>query len=212
MLKKSTTVNIIAAALLSGAGLGIAAGFAPARPAPAAPAPAAADGYKVDAVHSAVIYRVKHNNVAYHYGRFDKVEGTFLLDKENASSSSINVTVPVESVSSGNSSRDGHLKKADFFSAAEFPTMSFKSTEVTKKGEADGYPVFTVKGDFTMHGVTKPITVDVKHTGEGSGQRGQVAGFETTFTIKRSDYGMNFMQGKGLGDDVTITVSLEGGR
>lgn len=206
MLTKLLTVSVI-----GGCTLAAAAGFAPLT-APAPAAARAADAFKVDAVHSAVVYRIKHMDVSYHYGRFDQVEGTFLLDKDNPSASVISITVPVDSVNSGNGGRDGHLKKADFFSVKEFPTITFKSTKVAAKGESGGYPAFEVTGDLTLHGVTKPVTVEVRHTGQGKGQKGEVAGLETTFTIKRSDYGMNFMVGKGLGDDVTITVSLEGGR
>lgn len=203
--------KLLAVSMIGTAAMAATAGFAPIT----APSPArarAADAFKVDAVHSSVVYRIKHNNVAYHYGRFDQVEGTFLLDKDNPSSGSINVSIPVDSVSSGNGGRDGHLKKADFFAAKEFPTITFKSTEITAKGESEGYPAFDVKGDLTLHGVTKPVTAQVRHTGQGSGQKGEVAGIEAKFTIKRSDFGMNFMVGKGLGDDVTIMVSLEGGR
>lgn len=204
--------QLIAASMIGTAAVAAATGFTPLT-APAAPAPArAAETFTVDAVHSSVLYRIKHMNVAYHYGRFDQVSGTFLLDKDNPSSSTIEVSVPVDSVNSGNPGRDGHLKKADFFSAGEFSTITFKSTKIASKGESGGYPAFEVTGDFTLHGVTKPITVEVRHTGQGRGQKGEVAGLETTFTIKRSDYGMNFMVGKGLADEVAITVSLEGGR
>lgn len=203
--------SLVATALTASA-VFAAAGFAPA----AAPAPAravAADVFKVDSAHSSVTYRIKHLNVSYHHGRFDQVEGTFLLDQNDPSSSSISLSVPADSINSNHAGRDKHLKTPDFFSAKEFPTITFKSTEVTKKGEANGETAFEVTGDLTLLGKTKPVTAEVRLTGQGPGMKGgEVAGLETTFVIKRSDFGMNYMVGKGLGDDVTITVALEGGR
>ena len=87
----------------------------------------------------------------------------------------------------------------------QFPTLTFKSTKIEGTGD-----VYKVTGDLTIHGVTKPVTVDFKRGADGKGGKGEVrGGGETRFTIKRSDYGMTFMQGP-LGDDVNIVLSLEG--
>jgi len=175
---------------------------------------AQADGaFKVDNVHSAVVYRIKHLNVSYHYGRFDKISGSFNIDKDDAAKSSIDVTVATDSINSGNTKRDEHLKSPDFFSAKEFGTLTFKSKSVKKGSEVNGEQSYDVTGDLTLLGKTKEITIQVRDTGRGPGmQGGEVAGIETTFTIKRSDYGMNFLVNKALGDEVTITVATEGGR
>ena len=174
-----------------------------------APAPAASRAaLQIDTAHSSLLFKIKHKDVAWFYGRFGDVKGTFDLDPANAAGGSIEVTVKAESIDSGNQKRDEHLRSPDFFSAKEFETMTFKSTSVKKTGEH----TFDVAGDFSLHGVTKQITVPVEFTGKASGQRGgDVAGIHTTFTIKRSDYGMSYMQGGGLGDEVTIIASLEGG-
>jgi polyisoprenoid-binding protein YceI len=191
---------LISAALISAAGL--LAGFAP-REEVRVPV---ADAFGVDGVHSSVMFRVKHQNVAFFYGRFNTVSGSFNLDEANPAASSVEITIDTESIDSANEGRDKHLKSPDFFSTKEFPTMTFKSTSVESKGEKK----YLVKGDLTLKGVTKAIEVTIEDTGRGAGRGGaKIAGIESVFTIKRSDYGMNYMVGP-LSDDVTIYVGLEG--
>lgn len=162
--------------------------------------------FKVDAVHSTVLFKVKHMNAGYSYGRFNDIDGTFSYDEKNADKMSFDVTVKTESVDTGNAKRDQHLKAPDFFHAKQYPTLSFKSKKIKYLGDE----TFEVVGDLTCRGVTKEITVKLMHTGESKDPRGgHRCGFETTFTIKRADYGMNYMPG-GLGGDVQITVALEG--
>ncbi len=172
-----------------------------------APAPAATKTYKIDSVHSSAVFRIKHNNASHFYGRFNDISGTIVYDEANPAGSSVEVTIKADSVMTGNGKRDEHLKSPDFFNAGEFPVLTFKSKGV-KKGS--GKAEFEVAGDLTIHGVTKPLTVKVAHTGTGKSRDGEVAGFETVFTIKRTDFGMTYMVGP-LGDDVQITISLEGG-
>jgi polyisoprenoid-binding protein YceI len=175
----------------------------------ATPAPAVADAFEVDNVHSSVLFKVKHNNVSNFYGRFNEVSGTFNINKEDASKSSMDITVKAESVDSNNEGRDKHLNGPDFFSSKEFPSITFKGTKFEKAGDNQ----FTVTGDLTLRGVTKPVTAKVEHTGEGPGRRGgTVAGFEATVTIKRSDFGVSYMVGPGLQDDVTLIVALQGAK
>ncbi|MFZ4573001.1 MAG: YceI family protein [Phycisphaerales bacterium] len=166
-----------------------------------------ADAYTVDGVHSSVTFRVKHQNVAYFYGRFNKVSGSFNLDEANVSASKLDVTIDVDSVDTANEGRDKHLRTADFFSVKEFPTATFKSTSVESKGEKQ----YLVKGDLTIRGVTKQVEATVVDTGRGAGRGGsKVAGFETMFKFNRADYGITY--GKdSLGDEITLYVSLEGG-
>jgi polyisoprenoid-binding protein YceI len=168
-----------------------------------------AGAFKVDAVHSAVVYRIKHLNVAWNYGRFNKMSGEFNLNAADPSKSVLKIDVDASSVDSANTKRDEHLRGADFFSAKEFATISFTGKTFTKKSDT----TWEVAGELTMLGQTKPLTVMVEDTGRGAGRTGgEVAGIETRFEIKRSDFGMNYMVGKGLSDEVTMIVSLEGGR
>jgi polyisoprenoid-binding protein YceI len=208
---------VSAAAVLLAVGIGSASVAMSRRdavaPAPAAPIVAADGAYTVDAVHSSVVYRVKHQDVAYFYGRFNKIEGSFAVDPADASKNSVEISIPVDSIDSANAGRDKHLKSQDFFSATEFPTITFKSKAWKPTAKVDGEQGYEVVGDLTLLGKTKEVVAQVRHTGNGSGRGGtEVAGIEAKFTIKRSDFGMNFMVGKGLGDDVTIMVGLEGGR
>ncbi|MGH7149285.1 MAG: YceI family protein [Planctomycetota bacterium] len=181
--------------------------FLPLLSPPAVPAPApAAKTYKIDSVHSSALFRILHNNASYFYGRFTDISGTVVYDEANPAGSSVEVTIQADSVATGNGKRDEHLKSPDFFNAGEFPVLSFKSKGV-KKGSGKGE--FEVTGDLTIHGVTKPLTTKVVHTGTGQGRGGEVAGFETTFTIKRTDFDMKHMVGP-LGEEVQVTISLEG--
>lgn len=168
-----------------------------------------ADDFDVDAVHSSVMFRVKHVGVSYTYGRFNQVEGTFSFDQADASKCKVELTIRTQSVDTNNAKRDQHLKGPDFFNAEEFPVITFTSKQWTKKDD----DTWTVKGDMSMHGVTKEITVDVDLVGIGDlGERfGFRAGVEAVFTIKRSDFGMNFGVDNGsVGDDVKIWLAVEG--
>lgn len=161
--------------------------------------------FAVDAVHSSIIFRCKHLNVSYAYGRFNEISGSFALP-DDGEGAMIDVTVRTESVDTGNKGRDGHLMGPDFFDAKQYPTMAFKSTKVTRVG----HNRFQADGTLLFRGVAKEMTIDIDKVGEGPGMRGAtIAGFETTFTISRKEFGVNYMP-EGLGDDVRITVSLEG--
>jgi polyisoprenoid-binding protein YceI len=175
---------------------------------PTAPPAGAAESYRVDPVHSAVLFRAKHLNVGYIYGRFNDFSGAFTFDDQNPAAGSLTMEVQVRSLDTGNPKRDGHLKTPDFFNAAQFPTMSFKSTKVRAVDEK----TYEVTGDLTLHGVTQPVTVKLERVGSAKGMQGEFrTGWESTFTIKRSDFGMKYML-QGVGDEVRITVAVEGVR
>ena len=165
----------------------------------------AQSNFKVDPVHSFVMFKVAHLGVSNAWGRFNDPQGIVVWDDNDPSNGRVEVTVQTAKVDTANPKRDQHLKSPDFFNAAQFPTLTFKSNSIAKKGDNE----FEVSGDLTVHGVTKPITVTVKKVGEADTQMGHRAGWETMFTVKRSDFGMNFMPG-GVGDEVTIHVAIEG--
>jgi polyisoprenoid-binding protein YceI len=165
----------------------------------------AADTYQLDAVHSAVLFRIKHLQVGYLYGRFNDVAGSLVIDETDPSKNSLQVQVKADSVDSANAKRDAHLKGPDFFNTKEFPQMTFQSKEF--KPVQGGYEV---AGTLTVHGQTQPLTVKLERIGTGKDPFGGTrTGVETTFVIKRSDYGMKFMVGP-IADEVRITVALEG--
>ena len=205
-------IQVVLVSLLAGATIASLAALSPADPETAntlATNTQATETYKVDPVHTTAIFRIKHLGVTYFYGRFNETTGSFTLNTENPSEMFFDVQIKTESVDTNATGRNNHLKSPDFFNAKQFPTISFKSKSIESSGEN----TYTVSGDMTLHGVTKPIAVQMEFVGQGDkGPRfGYRAGFDATFTIKRSDFGMNFMQGM-LGDEVTIMVGLEGAR
>ena len=181
---------LVAAALL----IGLAA--APAR---------AADTFKVDPVHSSLLFRIKHLNVGYIYGRFNAYSGTFAFDRDPGQCG-LTFAVNIDSLDTANADRDKHLKGPDFFNVKEFPTASFKSKSVKALDDK----TYEVSGDLTLRGVTKEVTVRLERIGTARGMRGEVrSGIDTTFVIKRSDFGMKAAP-QLLSDEVRITVAVEG--
>ena len=165
-----------------------------------------ADSYKLDPVHTSIIFRVKHLGVAYVFGRFNGASGTFTFDESTPSNGSIVMQIKANSIDTNEDKRDNHLRSPDFFNAQKHPIIKFQSNSV-KKLDAKNYEI---KGDLTILGETRPLTVKAVHTGSGKDPWGNFrSGFETTFVIKRSDFGMNFMLG-GVSDEVKLTVSVEG--
>jgi polyisoprenoid-binding protein YceI len=169
------------------------------------PAAAPTAGLSVDSGHSSCVFRVMHMDTAYFYGRFNKISGDVVLEEKNGS---VTIEIDADSIDTNSAPRDGHLKGQDFFSVKEFPKITFKSKTVAKKGEE-----WEVAGDLSMHGVTKPLTVIVKPSGSSNDPRmGPKSGFETEFTVKRSDFGMTYgVEKKALGDDVKVMLSVEAG-
>ena len=166
-------------------------------------APASADAYKIDPSHTFAVFTVSHLGFSTTHGRFNDISGQFTEDGDGGS---IEISIKAGSIDTNDAKRDKHLRSPDFFNVKQFPKLAFKSTSV-KKG-ADGS--ITVTGEFTMHGVTKNITVKGKHVGTGKDPWGGTrSGYDLEFSLKRSDYGMNYML-PGVGEDVKIMVSVEG--
>ncbi len=162
--------------------------------------------YRVDPVHSSILFRVKHMNTAYVYGRFNQFSGMLVVDEKNPERSSVQFEIDLNSVDTGNSQRDDHLRNPDFFNTRQFPKATFKSTRVRKINDT----TVEVQGNLTLRGVTKPLTIRVTFTGKGRNPRGQeIIGYETTFTIKRSEFGINYGLNGGLSDEVRVTISVE---
>ena len=200
---------IVAGALGFGLALGIAAAprSTPA-PAPAPLAPAAAGEYNVDKVHSGLFFKIEHAGMGTFLGRFNDLDGKFALDNEKPESGMLDFKVKAESVDTNNADRDKHLKGGDFFNVKQFPEITFKSKSV-KKVEGG----FEVTGDLTLTGTTKSVTVKVTNFKTGTSQmtKKEGAGFEANFTINRNDFGITKYPGM-LGDNVTLTIGIEGSK
>ena len=165
-----------------------------------------AETYKLDPGHSSIVFRVKHLGVSYVFGRFNGPTGSFVFDESSPSKNAIEMQAETKNIDTAVEKRDTHLKSPDFFNAGEYPLVSFKSKSVKKLSEN----TYGVSGALTLLGKTRPITVEVHATGAGKDPWGGFRrGFETSFSIKRSDFGMGFMMG-GVSDEVNLTVSVEG--
>ena len=175
-----------------------------------APAPAAAASMTcaVDPVHSMALFRVQHLGAGQFWGRFNDVTGSFSFEPGKAEGMNFDISISTESVDSGNEDLDKHLRSPDFFAAKDFPAMTFRSTGAKKTGER----TYELMGELTMRGVTKPVTAALEFCGMADMGRGPKAGFEAQFTIKRSEFGVNYGVEKGaIGDEVRVIVGLEGG-
>lgn len=159
--------------------------------------------YTIDQQHSGVTFAVDHIGFTQIVGRFNDVSGNFTVSAGKPSS--LNVTIQSASIDTNHDKRDDHLRSPDFFNAKQFPTITFSSRLEIKtiNGQA------VIEGDLTLLGISKPITLNIEKGKEGKDPWGLYrAGYSATAAIKRSDYGMNFMQG-GLGDDIQVTINVE---
>jgi len=145
--------------------------------------------WKIDPAHSEINFRVKHLVVSTVRGHFDNFNATIETSKEDFSDAKIRFEADIKSINTNNEQRDTHLKSADFFDAENHPKMSFESTSVKKISESN----MQVKGNFTLRGVTKEITLDVNFNGIVSGFGDvKVAGFEINAKLNRFDYGLQW--------------------
>lgn len=166
----------------------------------------APESYKIDPVHSFIVFKVRHMNVGNAYGTFNDFQGFFLHDEENAENNKLEIAVDANSLDTKNAKRDEHSKSPDFLNVKQFPTITFKSESVKKISDTEA----EMTGPLTLHGVTKPVTAKVVKIGEATDPKGvHRVGGEATFVIKRSDYGMTNML-NNLGDEITLTVAVEG--
>jgi polyisoprenoid-binding protein YceI len=145
--------------------------------------------YKIDTAHSEITFKVKHLMITNVTGSFTKFDATLESSTEDFSNSKITFEADVDSISTNNEQRDGHLKSDDFFAAEKFPKLSFTSTSFTKKSDDE----YTLAGNITIRGVEKPIELAVEYGGTATDPWGQVkAGFEINGKINRKDFGLSW--------------------
>lgn len=168
--------------------------------------------YTIDSAHSSAQFKVRHMMIANVKGEFDKISGSVNYDPANPSAASAEASIDVASISTREADRDNHLKSADFFDVAKYPSITFKSSSVSKDGDG-GYKV---AGELTIRGVTKPVTLEVEHvTDELKDPWGLMRrGASATTRINRKDFGMEFnipldAGGFVVGDHIDITLDVE---
>lgn len=161
-----------------------------------------------DPAHSEVDFSIKHMSVSNVHGRFGKVNATISLNSADITKSTVTATIDTTTVDTGEPARDNHLKTDAFFDVAKFPTATFTSTSVAKNGSN-----LKVAGNLTLHGVTKPVVLDVEAPGnpiESPMDHKQHSGFSASTTISRTAFGIgSSFPGAILGEDVKLTIELE---
>jgi polyisoprenoid-binding protein YceI len=170
----------------------------------------AADTYVIDKGHSAVEFQVRHFASKVH-GRFSDFEGAIQADAGKPEASSVTFTIKTASIDTNNGNRDNDLRSPNFFDAAKFPEITFKSSKMASTGKDQ----YAVTGTLTMHGVSKEVTLPVTHLGSMKDPRGnERASFELNTKLNRKDYGIDWNKtldtgGLMLSDDVDVTIDLE---
>jgi len=162
--------------------------------------------YDLDPNHTRIDFSWTHFGFSHPMGRFDRFDGDFRFDPADPTKSSVTVTFPIDSIDTGVAKLDAHLKTDEFFDVAKYPTATFKSTRVERSGEHG----LKVAGDLTLHGVTKPVVLDVtvNKVGRHPMAGRDAAGFDASATIKRSDFGIsNYVP--NVSDEIRLSISTE---
>jgi polyisoprenoid-binding protein YceI len=169
--------------------------------------------WEIDPSHSQATFSVKHMMISTVKGHFKVLSGHLHIDEQNPANSWVDAQVEAASVDTRDANRDGHLQSPDFFDAASYPTITFKSTKV----EPDGDNEYKVLGDLTIRGVTKPVVFKAEYSGQGKDPWGGTrAGLTATTKIDRRDFGLTFnapLESGGVlvSNDVKIEIDLEAG-
>ncbi|WP_461080304.1 YceI family protein [Spirosoma flavus] len=167
--------------------------------------------WTIDPTHSEVQFKVKHLVISTVTGSFGQYEGQIVSHGDDFDGASVSFSADIDSISTGQEQRDGHLKSADFFDAATHPKLTFVSTSMTKTGD----DTYDLVGDLTIRGTTKPVTLKVEHGGQMQDFYGQTkAGFEISGTVKRKDFGLTWdgvteAGGVVVSDDVKLVMNIQ---
>jgi polyisoprenoid-binding protein YceI len=162
--------------------------------------------YKLDPGHTMVLFSWNHFGFSNPSANLGNVDGTLVYDEKDPTKATVEATLPLTGLDTFVPKLDEHLKSADFLDAAKYPTVTFKSTKVTAAGKGK----LKVAGDLTVHGVTKPVTLDVtlNKVGPHPMMKVQTVGFDATTTIKRSDFGVGAYV-PNVSDEIKIHITTE---
>ncbi|RAK59122.1 hypothetical protein DJ021_04560 [Phenylobacterium hankyongense] len=170
-----------------------------------APAEVRAGTYKLDPNHSKITWSVSHQGFSTYVGQFASVNGTLTLDPKAPAASALEVTIDTASLGTLNPALDTHVKSAAFLDVAKFPTATFKATRV----KVTGARTADITGDLTLHGVTKPVTLQATFNQAGAGSGGKYTlGFAGAAHLKRSEFGITSFV-PAVSDDVTLQIESE---
>lgn len=167
--------------------------------------------WEIDKAHTLIEFSAKHMMVTTVKGRFTNFSGVIDLDEPNHADSHVDVTIDTTSIATGDEKRDGHLKSPDFLDVANYPTIAFKSTKIDLQDEDHA----KVTGDLTVHGVTKPVVLDVTREGVTKNMRGEsLVGYSVRATINREDFGLTWnvaLEAGGwlVGKNINISIEAE---
>ena len=167
--------------------------------------------WSIDPAHSSVEFAVRHLMIATARGRFAAVTGTVLLDDTEPANSAIDIAIDAASIDTREPQRDAHLRSADFFDVERFPVITFRSTQIERRSDDE----YRATGDLTIHGVTRPVVLDISGHGQVTDPWGKLrAGFSATTRINRKDFGLTWNQlleagGVAVGDEVRISIDVE---
>jgi polyisoprenoid-binding protein YceI len=165
----------------------------------------------LDPAHSRVGFSVAHMVISTVSGRFSDVTGTVALDEENLTKSDVEITIKTSSIDTDEAKRDEHLRSPDFFDVAKYPVIVFKSTKIVPAGGTK----YKLTGELSMHGVTRPVTLDATISKAVKNPWGkQVRAVKLTGKLKRSDFGLKWNKaleagGVVVGDDVALEIQVE---
>ncbi|KYD11688.1 YceI family protein [Heyndrickxia sporothermodurans] len=168
--------------------------------------------WTVDTAHSSIDFSVKHMMVSKVKGAFQQFNASVEADPTDLTTANIDFNIDVASIDTRNSDRDNHLRSADFFDVENYPTMTFKSTNITKTDDDE----YKVTGDVTLHGVTRSETFSVTFEGLAKDPMSgaEKVGFSATGKLKRSDYGLTWNAaletgGVLVGDEIKVAIEIE---
>lgn len=167
--------------------------------------------WTIDTAHSEIGFKIKHLVISTVSGKFHSFEGKLEGDPADLTNAKVSFAADIDSISTGNDQRDGHLKSPDFFDAANHPKLEFISTAIESKGSDE----YTITGDLTLKGTTKSIKLNAEFGGIQDNMYGQtVAGFEVTGKINRQDFGLTWSAvteagGIVVSDEVKLAINVE---
>ncbi len=166
--------------------------------------------WTIDPVHSFVEFSIKHMKIATVKGRFTDVHGQITTDNDNIEHSTVEVVIGAASIDNHNQNRDIHLKSADFFDVATFPTLMFRSRHIAQSGDD-----LLITGDLTIHGVTQQVLLAVSYNGQAINPTGQpVISYSAETMLNRKDFGLNWNSaieagGVLVGEEVKVSIEIE---